>query len=264
MTNPTSNYGWQMPTPTDLVTDLPADFEVFGQVVDTSLAQLKGGTTGQVLSKTSGTDMAFTWASDATGMANPMTTTGDVIYSSSGSTPARLGIGTALQELRTNAGATAPEWFTPATSKIVQIVNVQTEAVATGTTTIPNDDTIPQNNEGDQYMSLAITPNSATNILTILVTILFSSSAAGNQRTAALFQDTTANALAAGAALLSADWNDYLSFSYRMVSGTTSATTFKLRAGGGDPGTTTFNGRVGGRLFGTTIKSTMTITESTP
>ena len=50
-----------MPTATDLVTDLPADFEVFGQAVDTSLADLKGGTTGQVLSKNSNTDMDFTW-----------------------------------------------------------------------------------------------------------------------------------------------------------------------------------------------------------
>jgi hypothetical protein len=37
MSNPTSNFGWQMPTPTDLVTDLPADFEVFGQAVDTTV-----------------------------------------------------------------------------------------------------------------------------------------------------------------------------------------------------------------------------------
>lgn len=61
MTNPTSNFGWQMPTSTDLVTDLPADFAVFGQAVDTSMADLKGGTTGQVLSKASNTDMDFTW-----------------------------------------------------------------------------------------------------------------------------------------------------------------------------------------------------------
>jgi hypothetical protein len=61
MTNPTSNFGWQMPTSSDLVTDLPADFAVFGQAVDTSMAELKGGTTGQVLSKTSNTDMDFTW-----------------------------------------------------------------------------------------------------------------------------------------------------------------------------------------------------------
>ncbi len=50
-----------MPTSTDLVTDLPADFEVFGQAVDTALADLKGGTTGQVLAKASGTNMDFTW-----------------------------------------------------------------------------------------------------------------------------------------------------------------------------------------------------------
>jgi hypothetical protein len=61
MSNPTSNFLWQMPTATDLVTDLPADFEVFGQAVDTSLADLKGGTTGQVLAKASNTDMDFTW-----------------------------------------------------------------------------------------------------------------------------------------------------------------------------------------------------------
>jgi hypothetical protein len=51
---------------------------------------------------------------DTTGMVNPMTTTGDTIYSSSGSTPARLGIGTAGQILQVNSGATAPEWATPA------------------------------------------------------------------------------------------------------------------------------------------------------
>jgi hypothetical protein len=65
MTNPTSNFGWQMPTATDLVTDLPADFEVFGQAVDTSLADLKGGTTGQILTKNSNTDMDFVWSSES-------------------------------------------------------------------------------------------------------------------------------------------------------------------------------------------------------
>jgi hypothetical protein len=40
MTNPTSNYSWQMPTSTDLVTDLPADFEVFGQAVDNTMATM--------------------------------------------------------------------------------------------------------------------------------------------------------------------------------------------------------------------------------
>jgi hypothetical protein len=61
MANPTTYFGWVMPTATDLVTDLPADFNVFGQGVDTSMQDLLGGTTGQVLSKASNTNMDFTW-----------------------------------------------------------------------------------------------------------------------------------------------------------------------------------------------------------
>lgn len=56
-----------MPTNTDLVTDLPADFEVFGQAVDTTLADLKGGTTGQILSKATNADMDFVWTSSNPG-----------------------------------------------------------------------------------------------------------------------------------------------------------------------------------------------------
>lgn len=67
MANPTSNFGWQMPTPVDLVTDLPADFEVFGQAVDSSLADLKGGSTGQILAKNSNTDMDFVWVANDVG-----------------------------------------------------------------------------------------------------------------------------------------------------------------------------------------------------
>jgi hypothetical protein len=67
MSNPTSNFGWVMPTNSDLVTDLPADFAVFGQAVDTSMADLLGGTTGQILSKASGTNMDFTWIANDQG-----------------------------------------------------------------------------------------------------------------------------------------------------------------------------------------------------
>lgn len=67
MTNPTTPFSWQMPTASDLVTDLPADFETFGQAVATSMADLLGGTTGQILSKASNTDMDFTWVTNDIG-----------------------------------------------------------------------------------------------------------------------------------------------------------------------------------------------------
>ena len=74
MANPTSNFGWQMPTATDLVTDLPADFEVFGQAVDTDFVDLLGGTTGQILSKTSATDLDFTCITNDVGDITEVTT----------------------------------------------------------------------------------------------------------------------------------------------------------------------------------------------
>jgi hypothetical protein len=111
MATTTPNFGWPVPTSTDLVKDGATAIEGLGDAIDASLLDLKGGTTNQVLAKNSNTDMDFKWVSDATGMTNPMTTTGDTIYSSSGSTPARLGIGTTGQVLTVASGI--PSWATP-------------------------------------------------------------------------------------------------------------------------------------------------------
>jgi len=136
MSNPTSNFGWQMPTNTDLVSQLPADFEVFGQAVDTSLADLKGGTTGQVLKKNTNADMDFVWAADSAGMTNPMTTTGDTIYSSSGSTPARLGIGSTGDVLTVAGGV--PTWAAlPAAGGKTVIASGSLSGSVTSLTSIP-------------------------------------------------------------------------------------------------------------------------------
>ncbi len=118
MSNPTSNFGWQMPTNTDLVAQLPADFEVFGQAVDTSLADLKGGTSGQVLAKNSNTDMDFVWVAqdDSNAIQNAIVDAkGDLIAATAADTPARLAIGTNGQVLTADsAEATGMKWATSA------------------------------------------------------------------------------------------------------------------------------------------------------
>jgi hypothetical protein len=84
MANPTSNYGWVLPTSTDLVTDLPADFDVALQGVDNTTKAL-----------------------------NPETTLGDIAYrSATANTNTRLPIGTAGQVLGVSGGV--PAWVTSA------------------------------------------------------------------------------------------------------------------------------------------------------
>lgn len=149
----------------------------------------------------------------------------------------------------------------PVVAKIVQVVNTQTGASATGTTVLPDDDTIPQNSEGDQYMTLAITPGNTNNKLKIDVVVHLGASVV-SVVTAALFQDTTANGLAAVSALINANNSPAtLVFTHFMTAGTTSSTTFKVRAGMDRAGTTTFNGVSGSRVYGGVSASSITITE---
>jgi len=67
MATVTPNFNWPVPTSTDLVKDGATAIEALGDSIDASLVDLKGGTTGQVLSKNSNTDMDFTWVTDPGG-----------------------------------------------------------------------------------------------------------------------------------------------------------------------------------------------------
>lgn len=164
MSNPTSNFNWQMPTSTDLVTDLPADFEVFGQAVDTSLADLKGGTTGQILSKASGTDMDFTWA--AAGLsASIVDAKGDLIAATAADTVSRLAVGTNGQVLMADsAEATGLKWGTASASGTIK--QTVTSSYNTNATTTDSAFT-------DTGLTATITPTSNTSKILILITQTF-------------------------------------------------------------------------------------------
>lgn len=144
---------------------------------------------------------------------------------------------------------------------VLQVKNLQTGAVATGTTNIPIDDTIPQITEGTQILSLAITPISATSKLLFQIVIQMATSAA-TIFSAALFQDSTANAIAVSSSLMStANGTLSVPLNYFMTSGTTSSTTFTVRFGPDGGQTITINGAGGARRYGGVAATSITITE---
>ena len=151
-------------------------------------------------------------------------------------------------------------WIKQTAGQVIQVINSQYSSYASGTGTIPRDDTIPQKTEGNERMTCTITPVSSKNKLKIEVVAQLSNSGV-TDLTAALFQDSTSGALCSGASTTpGGNSRAPISFTYYMEAGTTSATTFKVRVGGSG-GTTYFNGFSGGRLYGGTMYSSITITE---
>ena len=116
MATTTPNFGWAVPTSTDLVKDGATAIETLGDSIDASLLDLKGGTTGQVLSKTSNTDMDFTWATDASGIpATIFDAKGDIIAATAADTASRLAVGANDTVLTADsAQATGLKWATVA------------------------------------------------------------------------------------------------------------------------------------------------------
>ncbi len=271
---------------TILAADVPGS--ALTKTDDTNVTMTLGGSPTTALLNAASMTLGWTGQlSETRGGTNQSSyTQGDILYSSASNTLSKLAkSSTATRYLANTGTSNNPAWDqvnlsngvtgilpnanggsgVSSSKTIIQRVNTTTGSLATGTTIIPADNTIPQNTEGDQYMSLSITPTNSSNKLFIEVIANVGTSIASNGlMIMALFQDSTANALAVCAATVPVSGTgNCIPMKYEMVAGTTSATTFKIRIGGNSAGTTTLNGFSGTAYFGGTFVSSMTITEIT-
>jgi hypothetical protein len=160
--------------------------------------------------------------------------------------------------------------FGSSSGQIVQQVRTRnnTKTQYTAIAAIPRDTSIPQITEGVEVLTLAITPTNASNILFLELNLTGAvDSTTNNNLEICLFQDATANALETQTFDLRAVSQEgcvYFYFSYFMVAGTTSATTFRIRLGGQNLANLTVNGVNNVALYGGTMGTIFTITEITP
>jgi hypothetical protein len=151
-----------MPTSTDLVTDLPADFEVFGQAVDTSLADLKGGTTGQILKKNSNTDMDFVWGAAG---GSPLTTKGDLYGFSTLDARVPVGANNFLLQADSTAATglsyTASRYATLASGNLSG-TEISIGSFSSGYQMLRLEIVAPQSATGGTYLTVRFNSNSGT------------------------------------------------------------------------------------------------------
>ena len=253
MATTTPNFGWPVPTSTDLVKDGATAIEALGDSIDASLLDLKGGTTGQVLSKNSNTDMDFVWVTDAAGditgvtagtgisgggtsgtvtvtnsMATAIDAKGDLIGGTGADTFARLAVGANGTVLTADsAEATGLKWAAAAGGgKVLQVVmGSTTTATYSSSTTL-----------ADTTLTATITPSLNTSKVLVLIAqngVQKSAANSGNGVVLKFFRGATDLGYFGGGSLYNAaaERLDSMSFgiNYLDSPATTSATTYKTQ-----------------------------------
>ena len=144
---------------------------------------------------------------------------------------------------------------------VIKTSTTTSVTLVTGTTLIPIDNTIPQLTEGVNLFAVAFAPTTTGNKIRISATIFGAYSVAA-QVSAALYQDSTANALAAVATKVTAANDSFsLRLEWEITAASTSATIFKINVGGSTAGTVSINGNAGAGIFGGVAASSLVITE---
>jgi hypothetical protein len=148
---------------------------------------------------------------------------------------------------------------------VAQVVSDTETAYSTIGTIMPVDNTIPQNTEGDEILTVAITPTNASSILRITVSLPVIGSGSAVPAAAALFVDTTANAIAAAAVQQgSAGTITSLHFQHEVSAGSTSARTYKVRLGSSTATDIFLNGDNSARVFGGVATAILKVEEILP